>query len=169
METNQIKKAIKADVEDATIPFLHKNGLTYYLKLPVLTTKQGRYIDFLWEFGSLEAPILNEEGDITGSEYSHLSDEIDFTDYIVDEYKDIAESLWYIYFLKIRATHSSCIWLVDKEEGDERYDKVINNHLKDIEAFLIEVNDKLYDYFDSFYKLIRQENSKHYGTNNKAH
>lgn len=166
MEANKIMKASKAGLEDTTIPFLNKNGLIYYLKLPVLTTKKGRYIDYLWEFGELEAPILNEEGDIAGSEYSHLSDEIDFTNYIVDEYKDIAESLWNIYFLKIRAAHSSCIWLVDKEEGDERYDKVINNHLEEIDEFLEEINERLHVYFDSFYKLIRQENSKHYGIRN---
>lgn len=166
METNQIREAIREDVGIASIPFLKKNGLTYYLKIPMLTTKKGRYIDYLWEFGDLEALISNEEGDITGLEYSHLSDEIDFTDYIVDEYKDIAESLWYIYFLKIRAAHSSCIWLVDKEEGDERYDKVINNHLEEIDEFLEEINERLYSYFDAFYKLIRQENSKHCGIKN---
>lgn len=160
METNQLREDVGTEEGIVIIPFLNKEGLTYYLKLPMLTTKKGRYRDYLWEFGSLEAPILNEKGEITGYVYSHLSDEIDFTDFIVDKYKDIAESLWHIYFLKIRVTHNSCIWLVDKKKGNERYDKVINNHLEDIDDFLGDINERLYGYFNDFYKLIRRENSK---------
>lgn len=149
-EREFLEKKIIEDLSKSKVELFYIDNRIYSLLPPVLTNKEGRYTNHIWEFWELECPY-EENGKVIDYDYESIESKEEFDTLLLSKYKHKKDQLAYLYE-EIEKLRLYTLKITDTEYNEEIYkqmphyvvESVVKNTNKIIEKKIKEFYELLY-------------------------